>query len=365
MPPSARLCVDVDAIEALGQPRQMLGRDAGSVVAHRRPAPPAAVGRGRGREADIDALAGRAVLQRVLDQVLEHAGELVAVARHDQRRVPAARSRSRRCGRSRASAGRRPPAARPATRSTGVSGCMCSISSMRESESRSSISRAMRAACVFMMARKRLARRRVLARGAQQRVDEARERGERRAQLVARIGDEVGAHLLDAAQRREIVERQQHRGRRQPAERRDMRREPAVDRHALGELHAARLASPAATSRTASTTSGTRSASEAGAPRASAGAITRAAALKVTTRPSRSSTIAASGMPATTASSTACRRRARVGARPAASAPRRHVDRTASRTSPWSGASSYLAGATPSHNSRTPRITSESANGTI
>src|SRR5262245_23949971 len=30
----ARFC-DIDAIEALGQPRQMLGRDSGAIVAHR------------------------------------------------------------------------------------------------------------------------------------------------------------------------------------------------------------------------------------------------------------------------------------------------------------------------------------------
>ena len=57
---------------------------------------------------------------------------------------------------------------------------------------------------------KALARRRIVARRSLQRLDEAGERGERRAQLVARIGDEIGAHLLDPPQRREIAERHQH-----------------------------------------------------------------------------------------------------------------------------------------------------------
>ncbi len=54
-----------------------------------------------------------------------------------------------------------------------------------------------------------LARGGIVARRPLQRLDEAGERGERRAQLVACIGDEIGAHLLDPAQRRQIVERHQ------------------------------------------------------------------------------------------------------------------------------------------------------------
>ena len=54
------------------------------------------------------------------------------------------------------------------------------------------------------------ARRRIVARRALQGVDEAGERGERRAQLVADIGDEVGAHLLDPPDRREIVDGDDH-----------------------------------------------------------------------------------------------------------------------------------------------------------
>ena len=49
---------------------------------------------------------------------------------------------------------------------------------------------------------KPLARLGVVARRAAQGLDKAGQRGERRAQLVARIGDEVGAHLLGAFQLR-------------------------------------------------------------------------------------------------------------------------------------------------------------------
>ena len=57
---------------------------------------------------------------------------------------------------------------------------------------------------------KALARLGVVARRALQRFDEAEQRGKRRAQFVAGIGDEVGAHFLDPAQRREIVKGDQH-----------------------------------------------------------------------------------------------------------------------------------------------------------
>src|SRR3984957_11061020 len=71
---------DVDAIEPFRQPRQMFRRDAGPVIAHGDLRFRLAVGGRAGREPDIDALAGRAVFERVLDQVLEQADELIAVA---------------------------------------------------------------------------------------------------------------------------------------------------------------------------------------------------------------------------------------------------------------------------------------------
>ena len=53
-----------------------------------------------------------------------------------------------------------------------------------------------------------LARRRVVAGRPAQRLDEARNRGERRAQLVAGIGDEVGAHAVDPARLALVLEHQ-------------------------------------------------------------------------------------------------------------------------------------------------------------
>ena len=67
----------------------------------------------------------------------------------------------------------------------------------------------MRVAWPCMMARNFFARGGIVLGRPLQGFDEAEQGRERRAQLVAGIGDEVGAHLLDPAQRREIVERHQ------------------------------------------------------------------------------------------------------------------------------------------------------------
>src|SRR5205807_4875940 len=53
---------------------------------------------------------------------------------------------------------------------------------------------------------KALARRRVVARRPEQRLDKADQRRERRLQLVPGIGDKIGAHLLAALQRGDIVQ---------------------------------------------------------------------------------------------------------------------------------------------------------------
>ena len=152
-----------------------------------------------------------------------------------------------------------------ATSSTRVSGRRCALSSMRDSDSRSSIRRAMRVACACMIARNRVARRRIVARRALQGLDEARQRGQRRAQFVAGIGDEVGAHLLDPPQRRQVVERDQHQAagrwrRGDPAIRHHDRLVPALDRHALDELDPLRRCRSRRARRIASRTSGTRNA---------------------------------------------------------------------------------------------------------
>src|SRR5262249_49815005 len=91
------------------------------------------------------------------------------------------------------------------------------------------------------------ARYRIVARRALQGIDKAGERGERRAQFVAGVGDEIGAHLLDPPQRREILPADKTeatleagRGAGQ-SDGRDRAREPAVDWYAFKEFHPLRL----------------------------------------------------------------------------------------------------------------------------
>ena len=95
-------------------------------------------------------------------------------------------------------------------------------------------------------AEKTFARLGVLARRSLQRIDESRQRCERGAQFVARIGDEVGAHFLDPAQRRLVLECHQNaifaaaeRSRQQ--QRRHDQFHPAVDRNAIHIAGALRL----------------------------------------------------------------------------------------------------------------------------
>src|ERR1700704_4703494 len=71
----------IDPVEALGEPRDVLGENALAVVADRD------LRRGRPREAlqwgagaDLDGGPGAPVFDRVIDQVLEHLGELVGIA---------------------------------------------------------------------------------------------------------------------------------------------------------------------------------------------------------------------------------------------------------------------------------------------
>ena len=76
---------DIDAIKPLGQPRQMFRRNAGPVVPDRHDGVASCGGRGFARERDVDTLARCAIFQGILDQVFEHPNEFVAVARNDER----------------------------------------------------------------------------------------------------------------------------------------------------------------------------------------------------------------------------------------------------------------------------------------
>ena len=144
-------------------------------------------------------------------------------------------------------------------------------------------------------------------------------RGQRRAQFMAGIGDEVGAHFLDPAQRRQVVEGHQQNvgagiaGRSAaPASRRPRTSDRAARARKIPRA-AARAAWPAR--RMASTSSGMRKVIKAGSPRRNAGARLVAASLKAMTRASRSSTMAGPGKPPISASiSSACGCRARRAA---------------------------------------------------
>ncbi len=85
---------------------------------------------------------------------------------------------------------------------------------------------------------KTLARLGVVARRTLQRLDEAGQRRKRGTQFVTGVGDEIGAHFLDAAQRRQIAKGQQHEVRDarigRALDRHSNRLEPAIDRHPFG-----------------------------------------------------------------------------------------------------------------------------------
>ena len=148
---------------------------------------------------------GGAVFQRVLDQILEHAKQLVAVAGHDQRA-----RRARQLDLDAAVAGERLQTVGDLADDGDQIDLLVRPQMRVELDAREReqvVDEAGHAGCLRLHdAQKAFARRGIIARRPLQRLDEAGERGERRAQLMARIGDEIGAHLLDAPQRREIVE---------------------------------------------------------------------------------------------------------------------------------------------------------------
>ena|SRR6185295_12554728 len=67
----------VDSIETFRQPRQVLGRNAGTEIANRDEC--LAIFRTQG---NFNALSRGAVFERVFDQVFEHADQLIAIATH-------------------------------------------------------------------------------------------------------------------------------------------------------------------------------------------------------------------------------------------------------------------------------------------
>ena len=93
------------------------------------------------------------------------------------------------------------------------------ISSTRDRLSRSSISRFIRCGLLGHDGEKARLRRRVVGGRAAQGLDEADQAGERGAQLVAGIGDEIGAHPLDRALARAVGQDRQQAAARDAVER--------------------------------------------------------------------------------------------------------------------------------------------------
>ena len=231
----------IDPIEALGQPRQMLGSDARTTIAHRNARFRFAIRPLPAGQRDVHPLAGRRVFQRVLHEILEHADQFVAIGRHEQRRGDPGRldldiAVARQCLQA---IGHLP--------NDGAEIDLLVGPQMRvefDARERQEIVDQTRHTVGLHLhdGEEALARRRILARRPAQRIDEPRQRGKRRAQLVAGIGNEVGAHLLDPPQWREVVERKQQEAGPGVGPARQYRGHdgfvPTVERHALEEFGA-------------------------------------------------------------------------------------------------------------------------------
>ena len=154
-----------------------------------------------------------AVLDGVLDEVAERRHELAAVAEHARRpsgtssTVDVDRAAPRRAGAARSTA----PSTTSATSTTSRTGS--SPSSMRDSSSRSSIVRGDAVRLVDHPLGDAVDDVEVVLVG--ERLGEHGERADRRLQLVADVGDEVGAHGVDAAPLADVLDRRH--ARRRPA----------------------------------------------------------------------------------------------------------------------------------------------------
>src|SRR5215471_6602241 len=84
-PPLRATVCDIHTVESLRQARDVLGRDARAVVPYPDHRLFLASWASLACERDIDPLAGGAIFQRVLDQVLENSNELVAIATYHER----------------------------------------------------------------------------------------------------------------------------------------------------------------------------------------------------------------------------------------------------------------------------------------
>ena len=199
---------DIDPVEALGQARQVLGRNARAVILH---FDQTQCGRSLARlQPDVHLASRRAVA----DARSPSGSAPAAPVRRGRRRPRAARP-ARRCQARRecsAASGcmASPTCLRTATRSTWSVGRLCARISHATSDRRSSISRRIRRAWSSMTFRNFSDACRIVARRPEQRLDKAGQRGERRPQLMAGIGDEIGAHAGDGQPVGDVVEGDEH-----------------------------------------------------------------------------------------------------------------------------------------------------------
>ena len=185
-----------NAVEPLGEPRQMLTWNARTVVLD------GDLNHGRGAilhtlQRDVNRAAGPAVLDRVVQQVDKNLRKLVAVAKNGcaahARGPPTLIFASAAMGSS---------ASQACTTSSPIitvsCGFKCARISTRLNDMRLSISRAMRWRLLGHDRQEAVAGHLVVTRSALKRLDKSQKRGKRRFDLVARIGDKVGTELIQA-----------------------------------------------------------------------------------------------------------------------------------------------------------------------
>lgn len=198
----------IDPVEPFGQARQVLGSDARALVAHRdldlrRPV----LLRRQGVEGDRDPAAVTTIFHGVLDQVLDHPQDLVPVAQHAVRP-----GRGVERDGDAALAGDRPQ------RIGDLAGERHDVDPLRRRHVDAQLDARERQEVVDQPrhaqglhphdAEEALPRLGVVPGRALQGLDEAEQRSEGRAQLVAGIGDEIDPHRLEALGRGEVAQEQ-------------------------------------------------------------------------------------------------------------------------------------------------------------
>ena len=191
----------IDAVEALGEPRHVLGGDAGPVSRTEKCPPSSSV------HQRICMLPSAGVYFAALSTRFENADCTIGfVADAARPRIRSLTSTWRGCT-GRASTSLRSSGRHRRRRRSAAPLIGPSFASKRDSSSRSSMMRVMRSVWrrISAIGRRELAEARVGAEG----LEIARDHGERRAQLVRGVGDEILAHLLEAHLARDVAQHEQ------------------------------------------------------------------------------------------------------------------------------------------------------------